>query len=50
MADYIAYAYAVAVATGGVIGYIKKGSMMSGIMVKVEEIIRVQTEFFSYML
>ena len=39
MADYIAYVYAAAVATGGVVGYVKKGSMMSGIMVNVEEIL-----------
>ena len=33
MTDYLAYAYALAVAAGGVVGYIKKGSLMSGIMV-----------------
>ena len=35
MADYIAYAYAIAVAAGGIVGYIKKGSLMSGIMVNI---------------
>lgn len=33
MTDYLAYAYAITVAVGGIIGYIKKGSMMSAIMV-----------------
>ncbi len=33
MTDYLAYSYAVVVAVGGVIGYIKKGSIMSGVMV-----------------
>ena len=33
MTDYIAYAYAITVAVGGIVGYIKKGSMMSAIMV-----------------
>ena len=37
MTDYLAYAYAVAVTAGGVVGYIKKGSMMSGIMVSIRE-------------
>ena len=35
MTDYLAYAYALTVAAGGVIGYIKKGSMMSAIMVSI---------------
>ena len=35
MADYLAYAYAIAVAAGGIAGYIKKGSLMSGIMVNI---------------
>ena len=33
MTDYIAYAYSITVAVGGIVGYIKKGSMMSAIMV-----------------
>jgi len=32
MADWIAYSYAAAVTAGGVMGYVKKGSIMSGIM------------------
>ncbi len=32
MTDFLAFAYAAAVATGGIIGYVKKGSLMSGIM------------------
>ena len=32
MADWIAYAYSAAVAAGGLIGYVKKGSLASGIM------------------
>ena len=30
--DYIAYAYAAVVAAGGMMGYVKKGSLMSGVM------------------
>merc|ERR1711973_12718 len=30
--DYVAYAYAALVATGGIMGYVKKGSLMSGAM------------------
>ena len=30
-ADLIAYAYAVTVAAGGIMGYVKKGSLMSGL-------------------
>ena len=30
--DYIAFAYATVVAAGGIMGYIKKGSVMSGVM------------------
>ena len=37
MTDYLAYAYAAAVTAGGVVGYIKKGSMMSGIMVSLHK-------------
>ena len=33
MTDYLAFAYAAAVAGGGVVGYIKKGSVMSAVMV-----------------
>ena len=33
MTDYLAYSYAVAVTVGGFVGYIKKGSIMSGVMV-----------------
>jgi uncharacterized membrane protein (UPF0136 family) len=36
MTDYLACAYAVAVTAGGVIGYIKKGSIMSGVMVRTD--------------
>ena len=50
MTDYLAYTYAAAVAAGGVIGYVKKGSMMSGIMVNVEEILCVQIDFSHFML
>ena len=32
MADWVAYAYSAAVAAGGLMGYVKKGSIMSGIM------------------
>lgn len=32
MADWISYAYATAVAAGGIMGYVKKGSVMSGVM------------------
>jgi len=32
MVDFIAYGYAAAVAAGGIIGYVKKGSIMSGAM------------------
>ena len=32
MADWIADSYATAVTAGGVMGYVKKGSIMSGIM------------------
>ncbi len=32
MADWIAYSYAAAVTAGGVMGYVKKGSIMSGVM------------------
>ena len=35
MTDYLAYAYAIAVAAGGLVGYIKKGSMMSAAMVSL---------------
>ena len=31
-ADLIAYAYAAAVAAGGIMGFVKKGSVMSGLM------------------
>jgi len=30
--DYVAYAYAAIVALGGVIGFVKKGSVVSGLM------------------
>ena len=30
--DYLAYAYAAVVAAGGLMGYVKKGSVMSGVM------------------
>merc|ERR1711997_1007357 len=32
MADLVAYAYAAAVTAGGVMGYVKKGSIVSGMM------------------
>ena len=32
MADWIAYSYSAAVAAGGIMGYVKKGSIVSGIM------------------
>ena len=31
MTDYVGYLYAAAVATGGLMGYVKKGSLMSGL-------------------
>jgi len=30
--DYVAFAYAAVVAAGGLMGYVKKGSLMSGVM------------------
>ena len=32
MADFVSYAYSAAVAMGGIMGYVKKGSLMSGLM------------------
>ncbi len=32
MADIVSYAYAAAVAAGGLMGYVKKGSVVSGLM------------------
>ena len=32
MADWVAYAYSAAVAAGGLMGYVKKGSVASGLM------------------
>lgn len=32
MADWAAFAYSAAVAAGGLIGYVKKGSVASGLM------------------
>ncbi len=30
--DFVAFAYAAAVAAGGILGYVRKGSVMSGLM------------------
>ena len=46
MTDLIAYAYAVTVAIGGIVGYIKKGSMMSAIMVSTFLCIMTYCEVF----